>query len=66
MLVVGIGDFQDCKYPEAVAKEMRRSLFRMGNFSVFKTSKFFTAQQISSFFPCPGCEINPRNDSSSG
>ena len=35
-----IDDFQDRKYPEAVAKEMRRSVFRMGNFSHSATYQF--------------------------
>ena len=34
-----IDDFQDRKYPEAVTTEMRRSVFRMGNFS-FKLRNF--------------------------
>ena len=32
-------DFQDRKYPEALTKEMRRSVFRMGNLS-FKLRNF--------------------------
>ena len=32
-------DFEDRKYPEALTKEMRRSVFRMGNFS-FKLRNF--------------------------
>ena len=39
----------------SLTKEMRRSVFRMGNFSV-QTSAFLTAQQISSFFLRPACD----------
>ena len=49
----------------SLTKEMRRSVFRMGNLSV-QTSAFLTAQQISSFFLRLACDKNPRIDSSSG
>ena len=52
-----IDDFQDRKNPKAVAKEMRRLVFRMGNVKLlFKTSGFLTVQQTSSFFSCPACD----------
>ena len=56
-----IDDLEDHKYPEIVAREMRRSVFRMGNISLKLRNS--SAQQISSFFSRPACCKNPRNNS---
>ena len=44
-----IDDFQDRKYPKAVAKEMTRLVFRMGNFSLILRNFSQRSKPVPSF-----------------
>ena len=60
-----IDDFHDRKYPEAVAKEIRRYVFRMGSFSS-KLRDFSQHRTSVRSVSRPAYDKNLRNDSSSG